>query len=425
MRVLMLTWEYPPLSVGGLARHVEDLAGELVKTIDLHILTRGETGLEQLADPLPVHRIAPYPLQAPDFLTWVLQLNMALLQEGVRLFETTGPFELVHAHDWLVAFAARALKHLYRIPLVATIHATEAGRNQGLHNDGQRYIAGVEWWLTYEAWRVIVCSEYMQQEVGRQFQLPVDKMAVIPNGVNPKKFQVTADPSFRACFAYPWEKIIFFVGRLVPEKGVQVLLQAMPAILRRCPEAKLVVAGQGPMEDALKNQAQSLGIGYKTHFCGYLDDTERNRLYACADVAVFPSLYEPFGIVALEAMAAGVPVVAADVGGLGEIVRDGENGLKARPGSASSLADHIARVLTDPGLADHLNSRAASWIKNVYNWEKIAGRTLTVYEEILREARRTGWFPESRVAAGRRSPYTLVEQRLGRRTGNVLDLARR
>ncbi|SMB99294.1 Glycosyltransferase involved in cell wall bisynthesis [Thermanaeromonas toyohensis ToBE] len=403
MRLLHLSWEYPPHSVGGLARHVEDLTQALVQeNQEVHVLTVGQAGEEQLPSKRQggvfVHRVEAYPIHTPDFLTWVLQLNIRFLEEAMRLWRTAGPFHLIHAHDWLVAFAGRALKHAHRIPLVATIHATEAGRNRGIHNDLQRYIHSVEWWLTYEAWKVIVCSQHMREEVQGLFQVPSDKITVIPNGVVVSKFSgVQVDPALRQRYALPQEKIIFYVGRLVVEKGVQVLLEAMPKVLEACPEAKLVVAGQGPMEGELKGRTWELGIAHKVAFTGYIDDRTRNQLYRVADVAVFPSLYEPFGIVALEAMAAGVPVVVSETGGLKEIVTHQVNGLRASPGNPNSLADNIIALLRDKALASALRKAASRLVKEVYDWRQIARRTLELYHGVYEEYRHTPWAERSSI----------------------------
>ncbi|MEW8958859.1 glycosyltransferase family 4 protein [Neomoorella humiferrea] len=403
MRILMLSWEYPPQSVGGLARHVEDLAVSLARLRHtVHVLTLGRPGqaFERREDGVMVHRVDPYPVQAPDFLTWVLQLNARFLEEAMIITRKYGPFQLIHAHDWLVAFAGRALKHAHRLPLIATIHATEAGRNRGLYNDMQRYINSVEWWLTYEAWRVIVCSRHMRQEVQGLFQLPADKITIIPNGVYSQKFaDIKVDPAVRQRYAAPHEKIIFFVGRLVVEKGVQVLLEAMPRILASCPEAKLVVAGKGPMEEQLQSRARELGIGYKVTFAGYIDDSTRNQLYRAARVAVFPSLYEPFGIVALEAMAAGTPVVASSTGGLAEIITHRVDGMLAFPGNAPSLADNVLAVLNDEALAESLKVGGLRLVREVYDWENIARRTLDVYQEVYNQYRRTSWPERPSVVA--------------------------
>lgn len=401
MRILLLSWEYPPQNVGGLARHVEDLATSLAaERHSVHVITQGRPGeaVEQRENGVFVHRVETYPVQTHDFITWVLHLNLRFLEEAIIIMEKYGPFQIVHAHDWLSAFVGRAVKHAYRVPLIATVHATEAGRNRGLYNDMQRYINSVEWWLTYEAWRVIVCSRHMHQEVQGLFQLPADKLTVIPNGVFSKKFRVGAvDPEIRRRFAAPEEKILFFVGRLVIEKGVQVLLEAMPGILSMYPEVKLVIAGRGPMEEHLQNRAKELGIGHKVYFAGYIDDRTRNQLYHFASAAVFPSLYEPFGIVALESMAAGTPVVASDTGGLAEIITHGVDGMLAVTGSSGSLVHNITAVLGNTALNEKLRHNGHRLVEEVYDWANIARRTAEVYQDVYNEFRRTSWLSRPSV----------------------------
>jgi len=312
-----------------------------------------------------------------------------------------------------VAFTGRALKHAYQLPLIATIHATEAGRNQGLHNDMQRYISSVEWWLTYEAWRVIVCSESMRHEVQGLFQLPTDKVEVIPNGVDAEKFRTAhPQPQFRDGFAKPWEKVVFFVGRLVREKGVHVLIEAAPKILAVCPEAKFVVAGVGSMENHLKHQAWSTGVGHKFCFTGYIDDTTRNNLYYISAVAAFPSLYEPFGIVALEGMAAGVPVVVSDTGGLGEIIYHGRNGLKAYTGDPNSLAGNIITILKDPAYGEKLREHASRQIDEIYDWQQIVRKTMQLYTRVFKEYRYSSWpLKNGPIQKARRYALSLVGRR--------------
>ena len=251
----------------------------------------------------------------------VQQLNLALMEKGVSLINRTGGFDIVHAHDWLAAYAGRGLKHIYHLPLIATIHATEHGRNGGLFTEEQRYIGEVEWQLIYESWKTICCSRFMEDELVAVFQTPRDKIEIIPNGVRPESFQISRpDPTVRDRFAPHGEKIIFYVGRLVQEKGVQVLLNALPLVREQFPDVRLVIAGTGPYEEELQRQSAIRGLDPHVVFGGYIDDYTRNQLYHWSSVAVFPSLYEPFGIVALEAMAAGTPVVVGDVGGFQETV---------------------------------------------------------------------------------------------------------
>ncbi|MFZ3172094.1 MAG: glycosyltransferase family 4 protein [Carboxydocellales bacterium] len=396
MRLLMYSWEFPPKSVGGLARHVHDLSLALVREgHEVHLITCGGQKLPAFDNlqGVQIHRVSPYSLTAPDFKTWILHLNLAMLEYTITLLNNLdGEIDLVHNHDWLTAYAARAVKHACNVPLVATIHATEYGRNHGLHNDEQRYISDVEWWLTYEAWKVIVCSSYMEEELCRVFQLPKDKLRVIPNGVEPAEFIVKeVQPDFKSSYAHSDEKIVFFVGRLVQEKGVQVLLAAIPKVLRYHPRTKFIIAGKGPNEHYLKSRAKELGVEQSAYFTGYIDDATRNQLYKCADVAVFPSLYEPFGIVALEAMAARTPVVVSDTGGLSEIINHELNGLKYYTGSANSLADNILHILCDPVFAKSIEDQAYADVREIYNWSLIARQTGELYQEVLSLYRESIW----------------------------------
>jgi glycogen(starch) synthase len=394
MRIVMLSWEYPPKVVGGIAPHVYDLTSHLSSLgEEIHLITRGEPGIpeyEQI-NGVNVYRVNPYQISSPDFVTWVVQLNTAMLEKAVQILNFLEGAHLVHAHDWLVAYAARVLKYAYHLPLIATIHATEYGRNYGLHNNTQRHISDVEWWLGYESWRIICCSDYMKDEVRRVFQVPEDKIRVIPNGVEPSRFAVLEHKSQRELYAAPDEQIVFYVGRLVREKGVQTLLEAVPKILFHCPKTKFIIAGKGPYEEELHRQAGRLNVWQRIYFTGYIDDDLRNSLYSWADVAVFPSLYEPFGIVALEAMAAHTPVVVSDTGGLMEIVSHGIDGLKAYPGNSNSLADMIIAVLQAPVLGERRRANAFRKVQKKFNWRQIALLTRDVYREVANEYRHSSW----------------------------------
>jgi len=301
-------------------------------------------------------------------------------------------FSLIHAHDWLVAQAAIAIKHTYRLPLVSTIHATEFGRNQGIHNDVQRHINQAEWSLTYESWKVIGCSKYMAKEIAQVFQLPADKIRIIANGVEVKNVKPPiVDPGFHNRYAVPYEKIVYFVGRLVPEKGVQILIEAIPKILEQCPHTKFVISGKGPYEEHLKHMSQSLGVNEKVLFTGFTDDHTRNMLFAASSAAVFPSLYEPFGIVALEAMATRTPVIVSEIGGLAEVVEHETDGLKVYAGNVESLATNIIRILKDEALAQRISQAAWGKVNSVYNWGVIAADTIKVFKEVSSEARQVGF----------------------------------
>ena len=394
MKILMLSWEYPPRIVGGISRVVHDLAQAMArKGNEVHVVTCWEQGAPEFEKDKEVfvHRVPTYQITASSFIDWVMHLNFSLLEKAIEVANEVN-FDIVHAHDWVVAYAAKTLKHSFKIPLISTIHATEHGRNHGLHNDMQTYISSVEWLLTFESWKVICNSEYMRNETTHVFQLPEDKLNVIYNGVELDIFDnIERDYGFRRNYAGDNEKIVFFVGRLVQEKGVQILLDAVPKIMANYEDVKFVIAGKGPQADYLKYKAESMGISHKFYFTGYLSEEHLKKLYKCADVAVFPSLYEPFGIVALEGMVANVPVVVTDTCGLGEIVEHGIDGIKAYTGNANSLADCIIEILYNSDLSEKMKANAIKKVHDIYNWDIISDQTLELYKEvILLEKQRKG-----------------------------------
>ena len=389
MKILMLTWEYPPRVVGGISRVVYDLSHRLIK--DGHEVTvvtyrDGEVPYYEDDKGVKVHRVDNYMIQPNNFIDWILQLNFNMVERASQIIAEQGKFDVIHAHDWLVANAAKTLKHSFDIPIVATIHATEAGRNSGIREPNQKYINDTEWMLTYEANEVIVNSNYMKSEVQRLFGLPFEKINVVPNGVNLNKFTgMDRDYSFRRKYAMDNEKIILFMGRLVYEKGVQNLIAAMPKVLASYHDAKLVIAGKGGMLDELKAQADYLGISNKVYFAGYMNGKDVERMYKAADISVFPSTYEPFGIVALEGMLAERPIVVSDAGGLGEIVEHRVTGMKSYCGNPNSIAYSILELLFNPELCDNIVKNAKIKVKENYNWQKIAQDTHFTYQKAICE----------------------------------------
>ena len=385
MKILMLTWEYPPRVVGGISKVVYDLSHKMVKEgNEVTVVTykdgdnvkyyENDKGVE-------VYRVDNYMIRPNNFIDWIMQLNFNMITKVNEIINKNGKFDVIHAHDWLVAYSAKSIKESYNIPLISTIHATESGRNSGIHDETQRYINDSEWMLTYESSEVIVNSNYMKNEVQRLFGLPYDKINVIPNGVNLQLFSnVNVDYDFRRQYAMDNEKIILYVGRLVYEKGIQNLIAAMPKILDRYHDSKLIICGRGGMIDELREQVKYLGIDNKVYFAGYCDSKKMQKMYKCADVAVFPSTYEPFGIVAIESMLSGTPTIVSDVGGLNEIVEHGVTGMKSYAGNANSIADSVLALLFDPKLCANISQNAIKKVKENYNWAKITDNTYYVYQ---------------------------------------------
>ncbi len=387
MKILMLTWEYPPRIVGGIARVVNDLSKRLIKDgHDVYVVTYREGSAPYYENDKGVHvyRVDNYMINPNNFIDWIMQLNFNMVAKVNELIAKGEKFDVIHAHDWLVAYAAKTLKNSYDLPLVSTIHATEAGRNGGIHDEVQRYINDTEWMLTYESSEVIVNSKFMKNDLQRLFGLPYEKINVVANGINSTAYSgVEKDYDFRRQYAADNEKIILFMGRLVYEKGVQHLISAMPKILENYHDAKLVIAGKGGMLDELKAQVEAMGLGQKVYFTGYLNAKQVSKMYKCADISVFPSTYEPFGIVALEAMLAGVPTVVSDVGGLNEIVEHGVDGMKSYAGNPNSLADSILELLFNPQLCESISKKAKTKVKNEYSWTKIAQDTHFIYQKAI------------------------------------------
>ena len=399
-RVLLLSWEYPPVIEGGLARHVRKLAEALVRQgVEVDVLTRGLAGRQQDSRPgttwpggVSVHRVREpgWPRELHRFVAWVQQMNDDMCTAGEAL-AAEHRYDLVHGHDWLVAQASATLAGQLGVPYVTTIHATEHGRHQGwVHNPPQSHIHAVERRMAARADAVVVCSHYMRGHVADIFDIDERRIAVIPNGIDSGELRPVGDlKALRKEFAAPHERLVLFVGRLVYEKGFQLALDALPGVLRQVPNVRFLVAGSGTHEAELKAQAQRLGLGERGSFLGWIGDDALHSLYRIADLCVVPSIYEPFGLVALEAMASGCPWIVADTGGLREVVPVGERvGLRFNGGDAEHLGVMIERLLVNDALRERLVAEASEYVLR-FDWDDIARRTRAIYAE-LREPAPTG-----------------------------------
>lgn len=393
---MMLSWEYPPRVIGGISPHVFFLSKHLAKIgVKVYVVTCDfpNAPAHEVIDGVEVYRIDSYKNPAPDFATWVYLMNLNMQKETAELTRKIGgDIDVFHAHDWLVANAGIGLKHIFRKPLLVTMHSTEIGRRDGLHTDTEKMIHETEAWLTYESWKVVCCSDYMISHVKWAFGLPNDKLVMVPNGVNIQCYSDIAAElkTFRNKFALPEEKIVLFVGRLVYEKGIHILINAVPKILSKV-NAKFIIVGSGYMKEQLLNIVRSMGLEHKVLFEGFLDEQTLLKLQQIADVSVVPSLFEPFGIVALEAMAAKSPVVVSDTGGLSEIVDHDVTGVKVYPNNPDSLAWGIDKVLLDDIYRQHLTENAYKKVLEKYDWVKIAQQTKRIYENVLGEYRKNVW----------------------------------
>jgi glycogen(starch) synthase len=391
MRVLMLSWEYPPVVVGGLGRHVHALAAHLTALgHEVVVLCRHESGTDALTHPttdtvhdgVRVVRVAEDPTHLvfeKDLVAWTLAMGHGMVRAGLELLAGWRP-DVVHAHDWLVTHPAVALASHLDVPLVATVHATEAGRHSGwLSQPLNQQVHSVEWWLANRADAVITCSSAMRAEVAHLFE--VSDIAVIHNGIEPRGWRPSpgAVRAARSRHAPGGEPVVVYFGRLEWEKGVHDLLGALPKVRRAFPGTRLVVAGQGRQAAALVAQSRKLRVRRSVDFVGHLPDRTLVALLAAADVVVLPSRYEPFGIVALEAAAAGAPLVASTAGGLAELVVDGETGLSVTPGDVDGIAAAVRAVLADPAAAARRARAAKARLGAEFSWRGIAEETAEVY----------------------------------------------
>jgi glycosyltransferase involved in cell wall biosynthesis len=362
-------------------------------TVDV-ITTRygGGPSSEAINPHVTIHRVDVAPFDPQDLYNQVINSNDMLVDHALRLAQQI-PYDLIHVHDWLPGVASINLKHALKVPLVGTAHATERGRHQGhLGNTVSRQIDALEWRLSYEAWRVIVCSQYMTNELYWYFGAPRNKISVIPNGIAASQLRPCAaaqQAEQRAMYGPNGERLLFYVGRITHEKGLHVLLRAMPSILRDHAHTRLLVAGKNSRH--YLPLAQELGIAHAVQFLDFISDEQRDCLYQTVDAAIFPSLYEPFGIVALEAMAQNCNVIASDVGGLGEVVEYLVNGLTVYPNDPESIAWAVRTLFANPAAAEQRRSTARQQVEELYNWPRIARQTVTLFERVVEERRQTPW----------------------------------
>jgi glycogen synthase len=424
LRVLMLSWEFPPVVVGGLGRHVHQLSTALVAAgHEVTVVTRHAPGapLEEYVKGVRVLR-APedpplFPLSTPNLLAWTMAFNHTLTRAALRAAETA-EFDVIHAHDWLVTHTAVTLKEHLDLPLIATIHATEAGRHQGwLPGEMNKCIHSVEYWLGHEANRVLVCSGYMRWEVSRLLELATDKIEVVPNGVDPSVWQAVPRAVAEARSRYAGGgPLVGFAGRLVYEKGVQDLIAAMPRLRVHHPGLRVVISGDGPYKQELQEEVRGRRLQRAVSFTGFLGESDLPAVLAAMDTVVVPSIYEPFGMVALEAASAGAPLAVAKTGGLAEIVEPGVTGVTFPAKDPDGLADAVGALLSDEAYACKVATRARAMITERYAWATVARRTVEAYATTIRNAPAFDAAEAARMLASTERPRIVVPE------GNLLAL---
>lgn len=397
MRILMVSWEYPPVVVGGLGRHVHHLATALAEAgHEIVVLSRRPSNTDpsthpttdEIADGVRIVAAAHDPHEfdfGSDMMAWTLAMGHSMVRTGLTLKSRRGrPWrpDVVHAHDWLVAHPAIALAEFFDVPLVSTIHATEAGRHSGwVSGRISRQVHAVESWLVHESDSLITCSASMRDEVGELFGPGLAESYVIRNGIDCGRWP------FAQRRARTGPAQLLYLGRLEYEKGIHDAIAALPRVRRTHPGTTLTVAGEGTQLDWLVEQARKHKVLKATSFVGHLDHDALVDLLHTADAAVLPSHYEPFGIVALEAAATGIPLVTSNVGGLGEAVLNGQTGVSYPPRDVAALAAAVRSVLDDPHAAQQRAIAARERLTSEFEWHAIADETAQVYLAAKRRER--------------------------------------
>jgi len=389
MRIALFSWEsLHSIAVGGLAVHVTELAAALQRLgNEVHVFTRigPNQGMYSYIDGVHYHRVS---FQFDSDLIRELTVNMArsMVERFFEVENIYGKFDIVHGHDWHVVTVLDELKRAGK-KVVFTLHSTQYGRDGNNFFDGKaKIIRDLEWFGTYVADRVIVCSQTMKEEIMNIYQVPDWKIRVIPNGIWARNFDGEIDPyhDVKKHFGFGvFDPLIVFVGRMTHQKGVDILLEAVPLVLQEFPNAKFIFIGDGYMKPQLEKRAYELGLLNKSvFFTGYVSDEWKTKIVKASDCMVVPSRNEPFGIVVLEAWSCKKPVIATIGTGAGELIWHGINGYKVYL-NPESIAWGIKEILRNPSHAKYMGENGRKIAETVFHWDNIAKQTLRVYQEIL------------------------------------------
>ncbi|MEM4312052.1 MAG: glycosyltransferase family 4 protein [Nitrososphaerales archaeon] len=412
MNVGFLTWEFPPKIVGGLGTYSWEITRQFVKmghNVYVFSLNDGKLKTREIMEGIEVHR--PRLVDVSSIFPNIVKDELRHWGAGLKFFSdiyiynilSAGKiinklipqedyrFDVIAIHDWLSSTAGLILRSNTKLPIVFHIHSTERGRTQGM---GSSLVSDLEKSMAEAADRIITVSEAMKEELG-MYTFPTQKVEVVYNGVDPEKYNPENVPQekimkLREKYGVNEEtNLILFLGRLTPIKGADRLIQAMPIVLRDFPNTKLVLVGKGEMKDYINHLIESLRLKEKVIFVDeFLPEKDRILHYAASDLCVFPSLYEPFGIVALEAMSMKKPVVvgARGISGLKEIVipsGPSQTGIHVNPYDPTDIAWGINALLEDKKKMRIMGDNGRERVLEHFTWDRAAKRTLEVYSQVI------------------------------------------
>jgi len=386
-KALILSWEYPPNIVGGLGTHVAGLTNSLVKKgYEVHLITAQNIKLaEEEKDEkagLFVYRVKPLNSLEENFIHWIAGLNMRMWEKAMELGAEIS-FDLIQAHDWLVGAAAASLKEEWNIPLLATIHATEYGRNGGIYTEMQKFIHEKESQLIAASNGIIVCSDYMKEELMQIFQVDQKKIYTIPNGIDMNISYETTCQTISDLPIGKEKKVVFAMGRLVKEKGFGTFLGAAKKISLYNKDICFVLAGVGPMYEEYKYYIETNELQSVVFLIGYLQEDQKKELYKRADIVVIPSHYEPFGIVALESLVYAKPTIVSNTGGLKAIVEHQKSGIVVEPAETQQLIEGIEFLAANKKQAEEIGKNGRKLVEQLFSWNRIGDETIRVFDEVV------------------------------------------
>ncbi|KMQ49952.1 glycosyl transferase, group 1 [Chitinispirillum alkaliphilum] len=387
MRIAIFSWEsLHSINIGGLGVHVTELAAGLERRDhDIHVFTRRKPDQNHYdrIDGVHYHRIDHG--VSDNFIESMDWMCKAMAHRFYEVTSLIGKFELAHAHDWLTGNVLRYVNEGFGTPGVLTMHSTEYGRDGNVFYDGYaRWIRDTEAAACNHANVVISVSGFLADELQRIYGVPHWKIHVVPNGVGYDAFNGYLEPGqIKSRYGIgPLDPTIFAAGRMTTQKGMDLLVESVPMVLGYYPSAKFIISGDGPEKDLIVNRANELGVNHAIRFLGSVSRGEYSEIMRSADILALPSRNEPFGIVALEAWAAGKPVVATSAGGPREFVWHNVNGflVDANPGG---LAHGIGSLLADHDHCRALGCNGRVAVEDKFNWNTVAGYTEGVYHAAL------------------------------------------
>jgi glycogen(starch) synthase len=390
MRIAHLAWEsLHSVQVGGLAPVVTKLAEDTAKLgHDVHIFTRrgeGQTPYEYI-DGVNYHRCKFDPGQ--NILEFANNMSKAMVSRIHEIEMEMGKFDIIHGHDWLIVDALHELKQM-KYPIVIQYHSTEYGRSGGIFGDSWEFreISGKEWYGSLIADKIIAVSQGLRNELSWLYKIPVDKIDIVPNAIEPREYQMWIDPGRikKRYGIHPLAPTVVFVGRMDYQKGPDLLAEAIPRILDNRWDVKFIFAGEGGMKSYVERMVNELMVGQSTKFLGHVPFWKHLELLNMCDIACIPSRNEPFGMVLLEAWAAGRAVVATDVGGLGDMIENFVDGVKVYT-YPDSIAWGINYLLNSPAEMRKMATNGKEKVKK-FNWADTIQKLMSTYRTVIEKER--------------------------------------